>query len=57
VWYVVTVAVDPEPEERVWTVSRDPDRPGWETDGGYPGYGLTRAEAEELVAAANARGG
>jgi hypothetical protein len=38
---------------RVWTVSRDPEAPGWETDGGAEGYGLTRADAEFLAATAN----
>jgi hypothetical protein len=54
-WYVVcsTCATDPQPEDRIWTISRKPDEEGWITDGGYPGYGLTKAEAEELTAAAN----
>ena len=37
----------------VWTVSRDQFKPGWCTDSGFPGYGLTRADAEFLAAAAN----
>ena len=40
--------------ERIWTVSRDPDRPGWETDCACDGYGLTYREAKELADAANA---
>lgn len=39
--------------ECVWTVSRDPNATGWCTDSGHPGYGLTRADAEELANAAN----
>jgi hypothetical protein len=42
-----------EPEARVWTVSKDPNNDGWETDGGYPGYGLPKKDAEELANAAN----
>ena len=42
-----------DPDVRVWTVSRDPDDTGWETDGGFPGYGLTKHDAEELANAAN----
>jgi hypothetical protein len=38
---------------RVWTVSRNPTETGWETDSGCPGYGLTYAEAKELVDAVN----
>ena len=39
--------------EKVWTVSTDPKEPGWNTDSGYPGYGLTRDIAEFLAKAAN----
>jgi hypothetical protein len=42
-----------EPDAHVWTVSRDPNDTGWETDSGYPGYGLTKHDAEELANAAN----
>ena len=54
-WYVV---IDRDasytgPDDRVWTVSKDPNKPGWETDCGYQGYGLTKADAEFLVSAAN----
>jgi hypothetical protein len=40
-------------EAEIWTVSADPEAPGWSTDSGSPGYGLTRADAEFIVAAAN----
>jgi hypothetical protein len=40
-------------EAWVWTVSRHPLNPGWNTDGGYPGYGLSKEDAEFLAAAAN----
>ena len=43
-----------DPDARVWTVSRDPHATGWRTDSGHDGYGLTKAEAEELANAANA---
>lgn len=33
-----------------WTVSTRLDRPGWQHDGGYPGYGLTEANARLLAA-------
>ena len=42
-----------EPNARVWTVSADPTRTGWNTDSGYPGYGLLKTQAEELASAAN----
>jgi len=28
---------------KVWTVSNDPNEPGWNTDSGHPGYGLIRS--------------
>jgi hypothetical protein len=34
-------------------LSRDPNTTGWNTDSGHPGYGLTKADAEELANAAN----
>jgi hypothetical protein len=42
--------VDPE-GDAVWTVSATPDREGWRTDGGCPGYGLHKAVAEYMAAA------
>jgi hypothetical protein len=41
-------------EEQCWTISREEGVSGWENDGGYIGYGLTKADAEELANAANA---
>lgn len=38
----------------IWTVSPDPEVEGWETDSGYPGYGLPGAVAEHLAALHNA---
>jgi hypothetical protein len=54
-WYVVVddFAIDPDPQERIWTVSRHPGFTGWNTDSGDDGYGLTKADAEELANAAN----
>ena len=55
-WYVTidkqSSYID-EPDECVWTVSRDPNTTGWCTDSGYSGYGLTKADAEELANAVN----
>lgn len=54
-WYVVCdeSAFEPADDERLWTLSRDPTKTGWNTDGGYPGYGLTKADAQKLADAAN----
>ena len=38
---------------KVWTLSRSPTETGWETDGGYSGYGLSYGDARELADAAN----
>lgn len=38
---------------RNWTLSRDPEATGWSTDGGYDGYGMTRALAQFFADAAN----
>ena len=38
---------------RTWTVSRSHQEVGWNTDGGYEGYGLTREDAQFLADAAN----
>jgi hypothetical protein len=56
-WYVVAVDYrdDLTEDDAVWTLSRDPDTTGWETDGGTSGYGLTFADAKELADAANAK--
>lgn len=40
-------------DRQLWTVTQNPTVPGWDTDGGCEGYGLTKAEADFLVAAAN----
>lgn len=47
------MAVDPAPEDRIWTISVNPKIPGWNTDGGHHGYGLTKADAEEIARAFN----
>jgi hypothetical protein len=54
-WYVVvdSWAREENYDNAIWTVSDKPDEPGWETDSGYPSYGLLKAEAEELANAAN----
>jgi hypothetical protein len=55
-WYVTVdrfCAYRDDPDASVWTVSRDPNDIGWETDSGCPGYGLIKNDAEELANAAN----
>ena len=52
-WYVVAEDPDADPSDRVWTVSRQVDEAGWNTDGGHEGYGLTKAQATELADGAN----
>lgn len=36
-------------DDHVWTISPSPDKCGWETDSGYPGYGLPKGWAEEIA--------
>jgi hypothetical protein len=53
-WYVVSERPDnKDPAAEIWTLSETPDKCGWETDGGYDGYGLTKAKAEYLAGVAN----
>lgn len=54
--YHATVDDSPltDPDADVWTVGPDSDRVNWETDNGCPGYGLPRARAAYLAAAADA---
>lgn len=55
-WYAVC---DPfssskdDPDAWIWTLSKDPNETGWNTDGGFDGYGLTKADADHLAACAN----
>ena len=46
---------DPEmfPNERCYTVSCSPNAPGWRTDMGCEGYGLTLKVAQEIVGCYN----
>ena len=32
-------------DDNAWTISLDPKEDGWNTDGGYPGYGLIKNDA------------
>ena len=52
-WYAVTwrdgLHRVYEADDKVWTISEDPENPGWETDGGCYGYGITRALAERIA--------
>jgi hypothetical protein len=60
-WYVVcdmTHMIEGDedlnnPHLRIWTVSQNPDIPGWNTDGGHHGYGLSQSEAHTLAGSAN----
>ena len=55
-WFVVADkyrSQPDDPEDCVWTLSRNPYEIGWETDSGCPGYGLLKKDAEELVGAAD----
>ena len=55
-WFVVADkyrSQPDDPDDCVWTLSRNPDEIGWETDSGCPGYGLLKEDAEELAGAAN----
>jgi len=55
-WYVIvdsSCSYLDDPDAKVWTLSRDPDETGWRTDSGHNGYGLTKADAEELANSAN----
>lgn len=46
--YVVKVE-DAAPEQDVYTISDRPDMPGWETDSGCDGYGLSYYVAKCIV--------
>lgn len=58
-WYVVCDPCasvdedDPLEGRRIWTLSRDPNFTGWNTDSGCSGYGLLKVDADWLAAAAN----
>ena len=53
-WYVVADAGEhAHPDKDIWTISHHPKDTGWETDSGCDGYGLRKAEAQELADAAN----
>jgi hypothetical protein len=59
-WYVVCDrdvsdcdSAEDRDEMEIWTLSRNPNYAGWNTDGGYSGYGLTKADADFLATAAN----
>jgi hypothetical protein len=41
----------PNEDDARWTVSTDPDYGGWCSDGGYPGYGVSEANARLMAAA------
>lgn len=38
-------------EDTYWTLSKNPNDPGWENDGDYRGYGLPRKIAEAFASA------
>jgi hypothetical protein len=43
-----------DPGAKIWTLSETLEDTGWETDSGFPGYGLTRAMAEYIAGCVNA---
>lgn len=53
-WYVVPGNPEGHTSEGAWTISPDPQRPGWATDSGCAGYGMPRAVAEDVVRRLNA---
>lgn len=52
-WEVISASSCADAEDRVWTLTRRSGVFGWNTDGGYDGYGLTLATAEWLARVAN----
>jgi hypothetical protein len=52
-WYVVAHRVDADPDDSVWTLSNDPNEPGWDTARGLSGYGMLKSTAQWLCDAAN----
>lgn len=42
------------PNDRIWTLSSNPAREGWETDSGQPNYGMAQDDALYAAAAMNA---
>jgi hypothetical protein len=59
-WFVVAdpdadVEAKADPHARIWTLSQEPDQPGWNTDCGHEGYGMRRDDAEFLAECANAK--
>jgi len=40
-------------EKAIWTISKDENIPGWETDSGFDGYGLKKEDAEFYVKCIN----
>lgn len=48
--HVVAEVIRPDnKEDNIYTVSPNPNEPGWNTDSSYPGYGLPKFVAEEIV--------
>ena len=53
-WFVTHWDADEaDKADLAWTVSRDPDYTGWETDCAQPRYGLSYSDAKELADGAN----
>lgn len=53
-WYAVPGNPEGETSSGGWTISPDPNRPGWATNGGRDGCGMPRAVAEDLARRLNA---
>jgi hypothetical protein len=52
-WSYGTLSVRVTDDTKVWTVSLQPDAPGWNTDGGTSGYGMSEGYARFLAESAN----
>jgi hypothetical protein len=51
-WYAVADR-NGDPNKTIWTLSTNQNELGWDTDLGFPGYGLMKEDAEFLAQAAN----
>ncbi len=56
-WFATRDRYTNDERDNVWTVSPDPNETGWETDSGFPGYGLSKADAEYICRAVNSHEG
>ena len=52
-WFAVADRDACDLEDDVWTISRDANVTGWNTDSGHNGYGLKFEDAEEIIRTLN----